>query len=280
MIQESANFDALRQHTQPPIRRTQQALPARIRRQERRPKRHLYRIPTSLPMMSRIAAHERAAMSGRSSVPLPDVGTSTDRAGAWSSAHAGRRGAGCVCRLHPSLFLGRPPRYPVCSVVPCQPPGPSGRRTGGQHRRRVRVHSGGGHGCGVPVHRHHRTKLTDDAACHDHNRDGEHGRGDDQRASPVAHSLVEPGRVLHQCRTGPAVPCQWIAQDTAQRFGEEGTALAELVIVAPLLLLVALLMIFFGRIESAQGDVEAAARAGVEAAVVQSNAALASNHRR
>ena len=60
-----------------------------------------------------------------------------------------------------------------------------------------------------------------------------------------------------------------------QRFGEEGTALAELVIVAPLLLLVALLMIFFGRIESAQGDVEAAARAGVEAAVVQSNAALA-----
>jgi Flp pilus assembly protein TadG len=60
-----------------------------------------------------------------------------------------------------------------------------------------------------------------------------------------------------------------------QRFGEEGTALAELVIVAPLLLLVALLMIFFGRIESAQGDVEAAARAGVEAAVVQSSPALA-----
>ena len=34
-------------------------------------------------------------------------------------------------------------------------------------------------------------------------------------------------------------------------------------------------MIFFGRIESAQGDVEAAARAGVEAAVVQSSPALA-----
>jgi Flp pilus assembly protein TadG len=63
---------------------------------------------------------------------------------------------------------------------------------------------------------------------------------------------------------------------SSQRFGEEGTALAELVIVAPLLLLlVALLMIFFGRIESAQGDVEAAARAGAEAAVVQSSPALA-----
>jgi Flp pilus assembly protein TadG len=56
---------------------------------------------------------------------------------------------------------------------------------------------------------------------------------------------------------------------------EAGQALAELVIVAPLLLLVALLMIFFGRIESAQGDVEAAARAGAEAAVVQGNAAAA-----
>jgi Flp pilus assembly protein TadG len=60
-----------------------------------------------------------------------------------------------------------------------------------------------------------------------------------------------------------------------RRFGEEGTALAELVIIAPVLLLVALLMIFFGRIESAQGDVEAAARAGAEAAVVQSSPALA-----
>ena len=51
------------------------------------------------------------------------------------------------------------------------------------------------------------------------------------------------------------------SEDTAQRFGEEGSALAELVIVAPLLMLVALLMIFFGRIESALGDVESAARA-------------------
>jgi Flp pilus assembly protein TadG len=56
---------------------------------------------------------------------------------------------------------------------------------------------------------------------------------------------------------------------------EAGQALAELVIVAPVLLLVALLMIFFGRIESAQGDVGAAARAGAEAAVVQGNAAAA-----
>ena len=60
-----------------------------------------------------------------------------------------------------------------------------------------------------------------------------------------------------------------------RRGDDEGQALAELVIVLPMLLLVALLMIFFGRIESAQGDVEAAARAGAEAAVVQGNAALA-----
>ena len=60
-----------------------------------------------------------------------------------------------------------------------------------------------------------------------------------------------------------------------RRWNDEGQALAELVIVLPVLLLVALLMIFFGRIESAQGDVEAAARAGVEAAVIQGNAALA-----
>ncbi len=60
-----------------------------------------------------------------------------------------------------------------------------------------------------------------------------------------------------------------------RRCDDGGQALAELVIVLPMLLLVALLMIFFGRIESAQGDVEAAARAGAEAAVVQGNAALA-----
>ncbi len=60
-----------------------------------------------------------------------------------------------------------------------------------------------------------------------------------------------------------------------RRWDDEGQALAELVIVLPVLLLVALLMIFFGRNESAQGDVEAAARAGAEAAVVQNNAALA-----
>ena len=56
---------------------------------------------------------------------------------------------------------------------------------------------------------------------------------------------------------------------------ESGQALAELVIVMPALLLVALLMVFFGRIESAQGDVEAAARAGAEAAAVQSTAGMA-----
>ena len=54
--------------------------------------------------------------------------------------------------------------------------------------------------------------------------------------------------------------------------GEEGQAIAELVIVAPVLLLVVVLMIAIGRIDSAQGDVQSAARAGVQAAVVQGNA--------
>jgi Flp pilus assembly protein TadG len=52
---------------------------------------------------------------------------------------------------------------------------------------------------------------------------------------------------------------------------EEGQAIAELVIVAPVLLLVIVLMISLGRIDSAQGDVVSAARAGVQAAVVQDN---------
>jgi Flp pilus assembly protein TadG len=52
---------------------------------------------------------------------------------------------------------------------------------------------------------------------------------------------------------------------------EEGQAIAELVIVTPVLLLVIVLMISLGRIVSAQGDVESAARAGVQAAVVQDN---------
>lgn len=52
---------------------------------------------------------------------------------------------------------------------------------------------------------------------------------------------------------------------------EEGQAIAELVIVAPVLLLVVVLMISLGRIDSAEGDVESAARAGVQAAVVQDN---------
>ena len=54
--------------------------------------------------------------------------------------------------------------------------------------------------------------------------------------------------------------------------GEEGQAIAELVIVAPVLLLVVVLMIGMGRVDSAQGDVQSAARAGVQAAVVQGNA--------
>jgi Flp pilus assembly protein TadG len=55
--------------------------------------------------------------------------------------------------------------------------------------------------------------------------------------------------------------------------GDEGQAIAELVIVAPVLLLVIVLMVALGRIDSAQGDVDSAARAGVQAAVVQANGA-------
>ena len=53
--------------------------------------------------------------------------------------------------------------------------------------------------------------------------------------------------------------------------GEEGQAIAELVIVAPVLLFVIVLVIGIGRIDSAQGDVESAARAAVQAAVVQAD---------
>ena len=52
---------------------------------------------------------------------------------------------------------------------------------------------------------------------------------------------------------------------------EEGSAIAELVIVAPVLLIVIVLMVALGRVDSAQGDVESAARAGVQAAVVRSD---------
>jgi Flp pilus assembly protein TadG len=45
--------------------------------------------------------------------------------------------------------------------------------------------------------------------------------------------------------------------------------------VAPVLLLIIVLMVALGRIDSAQGDVESAARAGVQAAVIQADAAEA-----
>jgi Flp pilus assembly protein TadG len=54
--------------------------------------------------------------------------------------------------------------------------------------------------------------------------------------------------------------------------GEEGQAIAELAILAPVLLLIIVLMVALGRVDSAQGDVESAARAGVQAAVVQTDA--------
>jgi Flp pilus assembly protein TadG len=65
------------------------------------------------------------------------------------------------------------------------------------------------------------------------------------------------------------------AKSTTRETGENGTALTELVIVVPLLLMVAVLMIYIGRIESAQADVTSAARAGVQAAVVQAGPAAA-----
>ena len=58
---------------------------------------------------------------------------------------------------------------------------------------------------------------------------------------------------------------------------DDAQATLELCIVAPLLVVVMLLMVSIGRIYSAQGDVEAAARAGVQAAVVADNAATAEN---
>ena len=64
------------------------------------------------------------------------------------------------------------------------------------------------------------------------------------------------GPIAHRCR---------------RARGEEGSAIAELVIVAPVLLIVVVLMIALGRVDSAQGDVESAARAGVQAAVVQAD---------
>ena len=53
--------------------------------------------------------------------------------------------------------------------------------------------------------------------------------------------------------------------------GEQGQAIAELVIVVPVLLFVVVLMVGIGRIDSAQGDVQSAARAGAQAAVVQAD---------
>jgi Flp pilus assembly protein TadG len=59
------------------------------------------------------------------------------------------------------------------------------------------------------------------------------------------------------------------SQAHSEAHQEDGHA--ELVIVTPVLLLVIVLMISLGRIDSAQGDIESAARAGVQAAVVQDN---------
>ncbi len=62
-----------------------------------------------------------------------------------------------------------------------------------------------------------------------------------------------------------------MASPCSRARGEEGSAIAELVIVAPILLIVIVLMVALGRVDSAQGDVQSAARSGVQAAVVQSD---------
>jgi Flp pilus assembly protein TadG len=63
-----------------------------------------------------------------------------------------------------------------------------------------------------------------------------------------------------------------MARRRRREWGEDGSAIAELVIVAPILLIVVVLMVALGRVDSAQGDVESAARAGVQAAVVAPDA--------
>ena len=75
-----------------------------------------------------------------------------------------------------------------------------------------------------------------------------------------------PFRSLPGCNPGRECPVRRFRED-------DGQAIAELVIVAPVLLLIIVLMVALGRIDSAQGDVESAARAGVQAAVVQPDAA-------
>ena len=62
-----------------------------------------------------------------------------------------------------------------------------------------------------------------------------------------------------------------MAEGRGRARGEDGSAIAELVIVAPVLLIVIVFMVALGRVDSAQGDVQSAARAGVQAAVVQSD---------
>ena len=59
----------------------------------------------SLPMMSRTVAHERAPMSGRSSVPLPDGGASADRAAPGPRRMRGEEGLAAFVVCIPAFFL-------------------------------------------------------------------------------------------------------------------------------------------------------------------------------
>ena len=103
---------------------------------------------------------------------------------------------------------------------------------------------------------------------------GRCGPGDRHRSGPGPHPVARSQSVGHQQCTDPGVPDQWVTGDRRIR-GDEGQAIAELVIVAPVLLIIIVLMVALGRVDSAQGDVESAARAGVQAAVVQADAANA-----
>jgi Flp pilus assembly protein TadG len=59
----------------------------------------------SLPMMSRTVAHERAVVSGRSSVPLPDVGAPTDNGGSGPRRMRGEEGLAAFVVCIPAFFL-------------------------------------------------------------------------------------------------------------------------------------------------------------------------------
>jgi Flp pilus assembly protein TadG len=59
----------------------------------------------SFPMISRTIAHERAAVSGRSSVPVPDVGAPTDNGAPGPRRMRGEEGLAAFVVCIPAFFL-------------------------------------------------------------------------------------------------------------------------------------------------------------------------------